>query len=759
MPISFPPLETINPFLFGREDYDLRVPQTRDTVKDLVLTNTAFFLRSILKFDDFQPCHVQWFDFEEKNAETLLLGPRGSLKCVHPFTLVAHEYGATYAYDLQQGQKVTSVFKDTSSQVNVVGKRDTESAIVLFLDHPYDFWISASPEHKFFCYNMIRDDFEVIPAKLLNSSVHFPLLSKPSIFKPNTSLSTKEIERALNIISDKKVLPRFILEANTESLVSLIAYCDKIVGLDVIKEKRPLAYNSLQVLRFYHGLIKLDDTKLRKSIRGKLLSDTKDLHRDKIAFLVDADTDYMPSPLQVNNDLVAFVKLKDINSISFSTPISFYDCNVTNSHYIANGFVTHNSTVTTVGKVLHSALRDPNRRFGIISSTSKLASGQVKRIKNICQTNQIIRYCFQDIINPKKIQTWSNEALEFARTSIYPEPTIWALGEGTDFTGFHFDEIHFDDLVTVRHRKSATLRRHTWDWFRMTAIPAIEKGGGKAHVKGTRYHWDDMYGKLIEMAEAKRDWLISRTPACDEDLLSRGIYKSFWPSRYPEEDLISIRAKYGEDVFWLQYMCSAGMIISQETSDYLKKIRERLVPVEVIEKCIDVVLGVDLATRGSGEFAESERKASFAVTVIGRHEETEKWIAMETVKIKRPTLNDQREWLQTMQMRYNPLVAAIERNAYQSVFLEYLDEGDVPVPVKPVKSFESKDARFEFVVNMIVSGSLLIVEELCRPLIEEITIYPETTADCIDSLFFALRLGYREPRIRWMDEPDREDVL
>ena len=750
MPISFPPIDTISPFLFGREDYDLRDPEIKQTVKNLVLTNAGFYFRTILNFDFYQPFHMDWFNFEINNPKTLLLGPRGSLKCVHPLTLIAKDDRAEFAGALQAGDKITSIFNTNQSKINVVGSQPTSEVVKITIGPPFDLWIYTSTEHKFFCYDTIKKECCVLRADQLDWLSHILLLARPSNFKPIQKIFPEEIPGLTYEIVRGKI-PPIILAADKESFCFLL----KSLDLDYIRINFPWTFNTFQVLKFYHGMIRLDLEPCSRVIKNLLL--TKSCNRDEIAFLLDEDSDYKPTPLQVNNEFTCFAPIASIDQVDI-LPLRFYDCNVSNSHYIANGFVTHNSTITTVGNVLRSALNDPERRFAIISSTSKLACGYVKKIKNICQTNNIIRYCFSDVIDPRKIQIWSNEALEFSRKSIHPEPTIWALGEGTDFTGFHFDEIHFDDLVTVKHRKSVTLRKHTWDWFRMTAIPAIEKHGGVAHVKGTRYHWDDMYGKLIEIFETTQGWNFLRTPACDEELLSKGIYKSFWQSRYPEEELMSIRTEYGEDVFWLQYMCAAGIIVSDSQINYISKLREKIIPVTEIEYITDIVLGVDLASRGSGEFAlKDERKSSFSITAIGRHEKTGKWVVVETIKIRRPTLRDQREWLQMMFLKHNPFVAAVERNAYQSVFLEYIEEGDIPISVKPIKSFESKDARFEYVINMVLSDGIYFMEGTCEPLIEEILTYPENTSDCIDSLFFALRLGYREPRIRFISSDSIEE--
>lgn len=717
----------------------------------MTLNDEDFYFRVVLNCDFYQEFHRDWFRFGAQNSRTLLLGPRDSLKCAHPLTLIPSDDSVSYLFSLKRNQEISSVFKSLSSRVQVRGERDVKRVFRVKVGPPFDFWVYLSPEHKVFCYDVVQDSFDVVETQKLSKTSHLVFLARPPIFNPLLSVKSKEKLKLIlaNTFSSKKILDENVLKMNTKSFSRLLAVIDDHYKHDELKEAHSFLYNKLQVMKFYHGLIKPDSTSALTLMKGSCLRNRSKLDRDKIAFLVDEQTDFAPSPVQVNSDFCCFACIEEIKEVLLDGPVTFFDCNVTNSHYIANGFVTHNSTFHTVGRVLHDALENPEKRYAIISATSKLAAGQVSRIQRICQSSPVVRYCFSDVINPREIRRWSGESLEFIRKSIYPEPTIWALGVGTDFTGFHFEEAYFDDLVTIRHRKSATLRTQTWDWFRLTAIPALDKLRGRGHVIGTRYHWDDMYGKLYEIAQSSGGWKISRTPALDEELLSQDIARSFWPERFPEEDLLQIRSDYGEDVFQLQYQCAAGIVLAEQNKQYIAKLRDSIVPMSIKDKVVDIVLGVDLASRGSGTLPDA-KKASFSISATGKHMETGKFITLEVIKIKHPTLNDKKEWVKTMHNRYNPLLVAVEAHSQQSDFLEYLAEDDFPYSVKPVKSFESKEARFDYVLNLIGSGSLFFVEGMCQPLLEEMYIFPETTGDAIDSEFYSLRASYREPNIRFM---------
>ena len=749
MRFSFPDLDTISPYLFGREDYDLRDPEVNKTVRDLTLSNPSFYFRAILGTDFAQSFHYDWFNFQLQHPLTLLLAPRGALKCIHPTTLVPCEDGVVYAKDLERFSRISSVFKSFDSRINNYGESvQTGQVIRVKIKEPLDFWIYVSPEHKFFCFDKVRNQYDLIEASRLSPSSHYVLISRPPSFKPRKHFHPNIDVVRNSFFTRQQLIPKWALNLSPGSFHYVISLVEKCFSNEELKEAFPFLYNSLQVLKFFYGTDKLGSREVIDDIKMGLQG--SDLDLEKISFLVDLESDFVPSVLQTNSNLSCFARIESIDRVNVIEPISFVDFETTTSHYIANGFVTHNSTFCTSGACLYFALRNPEKRFSIISASGKLSGGHLLKIKRLCEQNPVIRYCFNDIINPRQIVRWSSDALEFVRKSIFPEPTICALSVGTDFTGSHFDDVFFDDLVTIKHRKSLTLRSQVWDWFRLTALPALERNIGTGHVVGTRYHWDDMYGKLYQIAEASGTWKVLRTPALDEALLAEGIAKSFWPEKFPEEELLTIRNDYGEESFQLQYQCAAGYLLGSKS--HLNRIKECILPITDLEKLFDLTVGVDLASKGgsAGNILPEHKKSSYSITAIGRHVDTGKFVVAESYSTKRPTLKEQREWVSIFNDKYNPLTIAVEEQAYQVVFIEYLEELENPLPVRPYKCNEGKDARFDYITGLVAAGSLFFLEGMCQSLIEELYTYPDCLGDAIDSCYFALRNSHKEPKLRFL---------
>lgn len=155
-------------------------------------------------------------------------------------------------------------------------------------------------------------------------------------------------------------------------------------------------------------------------------------------------------------------------------------------------------TMDTLGKQRRSLIRDISSEFGDEFSTEKKA-------------------------NTKK-QVWRAEAIQVVRSRNLKEPTLTAGSVGQTSTGFHFDEVIFDDVHTFENCSSETKIQKTYSWiydiesvlddpyvdvellqqFHALNSPHFNKlrrwavSGGRLSVLGTRYDDMDYYGHIIE---------------------------------------------------------------------------------------------------------------------------------------------------------------------------------------------------------------------------------------------------------------------
>jgi len=434
-----------------------------------------------------------------------------------------------------------------------------------------------------------------------------------------------------------------------------------------------------------------------------------------------------------------FKKIKEVRR--FRSDSEVFDIQTSHGVYIANSVVVHNSTILDVGFSLWSALRDPNIRIAIVSKTSDKSSGFVSKIKGLCEKNKWLRLLFRDKVHPASAERWTQSALTFNRTEIFPEPTISALGVGTSLGGSHFNIILFDDLVDIDHAHSKSKRDKLWDWFRHVAMPTLDvlSEETRAHIIGTRYHRHDLYGRLIKrIEEGQSEWQVFVQPA----MLPDGT--SFWPEKFDVSFLQSIRRDYGDDVFMLQYQ-NDSTFLSGGYADEVDFTDVKVIPDDKDLSKFERFMGVDLATSST---RVNPRKACFAVVIIAFDRERKLVMVDKTYRKKVVRLPDQKELVYHFYREFTPELINIESNAYQSVFIDYLDEGgDELLPITTIYSSTAKEVHHEQIMSLVRRGKILFRESATDDLISELISFPDTTFDLGDASSFALKACKPGPRL------------
>lgn len=121
---------------------------------------------------------------------------------------------------------------------------------------------------------------------------------------------------------------------------------------------------------------------------------------------------------------------------------------------------------------------------------------------------------------------------------------VFSTGIGGPITGRGFDFIGIDDPVK-NHKEAASqiIRQSHWDWYETTSRTRVRPGGSMLVVM-TRWHPDDLIGRLLEhMKSGGTQWEIIRLPALAEsgDVLGRSVDEPLWPERYGFDYLDELR--------------------------------------------------------------------------------------------------------------------------------------------------------------------------------------------------------------------------
>lgn len=127
-----------------------------------------------------------------------------------------------------------------------------------------------------------------------------------------------------------------------------------------------------------------------------------------------------------------------------------------------------------------------------------------------------------------------------------------AAGIGSGITGTGADVLLIDDPVKdAAEALSMTYREAAYEWFTSTAFTRLDEAAGAIIVIQTRWHEDDLAGKLladaIDGGEFAPGWEVLSFPALAEegDALGRAPGQALWPVRFPERRLQEIRTTVG----------------------------------------------------------------------------------------------------------------------------------------------------------------------------------------------------------------------
>lgn len=138
-------------------------------------------------------------------------------------------------------------------------------------------------------------------------------------------------------------------------------------------------------------------------------------------------------------------------------------------------------------------LHDPNIRILLDSSVLQNSIDNLGVIKRHFESPKL-RYLYGDYTG----QHWTAEEITVSkRTRIdLKEPTVRCASPERMQTGPHYDVIIADDLVSRENAKTPEQREMVKEHFRL--LFSVLEPGGLMIVIGTRWHYDDLYGMILE---------------------------------------------------------------------------------------------------------------------------------------------------------------------------------------------------------------------------------------------------------------------
>lgn len=274
------------------------------------------------------------------------------------------------------------------------------------------------------------------------------------------------------------------------------------------------------------------------------------------------------------------------------------------------------STTVTVGYVTQRIVENPNIRVLITNAILENSKGFLREIKMHFEKGEKLRDTYGDFVNSD--EKWSEMQIVVSRrTKVQKEPTVQATSIDKSVVSQHYDLIVADDLVN-RETISTKEQRAKLALYLKDLIDLLEPDGELILI-GTRWHHDDLYGRLLR--EHPELWMLfHRTCWKDDDESKRvPLFRKFTP-----EYLDQLRVEKGPYEFSCQYLNSPT---DDQTAEFK---REWVLPFELSEidgKPFNLFVAIDPA------FTMDDRNDATGLAVVAVDADDVWWV-LKAVRLR-----------------------------------------------------------------------------------------------------------------------------
>ena len=198
------------------------------------------------------------------------------------------------------------------------------------------------------------------------------------------------------------------------------------------------------------------------------------------------------------------------------------------------------SRMLSIGSTIWTVEKFPKYNVGICTYAATLSTDFSQAVRDQIGLNE-------DKLDVR-IRQGSNRVDRFLTTG---GGGVYAFGIGGTVIGRGFHVFFLDDYIKdLKEALSPTFRQATWDWYVTTTTTRLEPGASLIII-ATRWHDDDLIGRIIKQDEGVGDWEYIRIPAIAEknDPVGRAPGEALFPERYDIAALNRIKRVMGSHYF------------------------------------------------------------------------------------------------------------------------------------------------------------------------------------------------------------------
>lgn len=402
---------------------------------------------------------------------------------------------------------------------------------------------------------------------------------------------------------------------------------------------------------------------------------------------------------------------------------------------------TFKTSIFTIAGSIYEIINNPDIRILISNATLTNAKAILKGIKDQFIHNELFRAIYPEFCPPneKKAAREFGTQEEFRVMNQRPgirESTIEVGSVDGNLVSRHY-ELHIgDDLV---NDKNVTTKDQIdkVEYFINAAYSLLEPGIGRNVLIGTRWHYDDPYGRIIDK-KGSSNYLVYQRRIVEKD--ENGKNYSIFPKRFTLSEIRRIKKQQGSYMFSCQYLNDPlpeeDQVFKRDWIKYYDTLPQD------IKNRLWVVTSIDPAVSGS-RYADMS-----AIVTVGVDHNDDIYV-LETINSRM----DPSELIKTIfevNQRWKPVKIGVETFAFQKTIKHVIEwemrRKKVYFPLEPLETdtTKSKEARIRGLQPRVQYSNFYVNRDM-HELVDQMLRFPRAKHDdLIDALANAQQL-FRTP--------------
>ena len=371
---------------------------------------------------------------------------------------------------------------------------------------------------------------------------------------------------------------------------------------------------------------------------------------------------------------------------------------------------TFKSTLCLEAFAIQQIILNPNIRILITTENFSNSKMYLSKIKKTFESNELLKSLYGDFVSPVG---WREDYITVSqRTVNAKEPTISCGGVDKTITGFHYDLIIADDIVTPNNIGTIEQIRKVINYYKDFNNLLDKTKPCRVIVIGTRWNFNDLYQHIIDNEYENFNIFIRQAHNPDGSL--------FFPKILPQKELDRLRLSLGN------YLYSCNYENNPVDKDHAKFKQEWIKHYPKDMECphlsdMNVYTTIDpaISERIQGDFS--------GIITVGVDSDNNKFV-LETKRLKVNPFELINEIFEVYK-RFKPLAVGIEMAVFQKVLkywmMQEMQKRNLYLPITELKAdnTKSKEYRISALQPIFEFGSIYLGKDMAE-LEDELLTFP-----------------------------------